>query len=60
MEHDASDQEPLEIPFHGSELLHDSTYNKDAAFSSEERESLNLRGLPPPSCARLARKASAA
>jgi malic enzyme len=48
MEHDADDRKPLEIPFHGSELLHDPAYNKDAAFSSEERDRLNLRGLLPP------------
>jgi len=48
MGHDADDREPLEIPFHGSELLHDPAYNKDAAFSFEERDRLNLRGLLPP------------
>ena len=48
MEYDADDRKPIEIPFHGSELLHDPAYNKDAAFSSEERDRLNLRGLLPP------------
>lgn len=49
MEHDAVVQEQLEIPVHGATLLRDPTYNKDAAFSPEERNTLKLRGLLPPS-----------
>jgi malic enzyme len=40
--------ESLDVPFHGAELLHEPTYNKDAAFSQDERDRLGLRGLLPP------------
>ena len=32
----------------GIELLRDPQYNKDNAFTDEERDSLHLRGLLPP------------
>lgn len=38
----------VEVPFSGSRILHDPIYNKGAAFSSEERDKLKLRGLLPP------------
>ena len=38
----------VEAPFTGPQLLRDPTYNKGAAFTSEERDQLKLRGLLPP------------
>ncbi|MHB8865742.1 MAG: NAD-dependent malic enzyme [Pirellulaceae bacterium] len=38
----------LEVPFRGAQLIQSPLYNKDAAFTSEERQSLGLQGLLPP------------
>jgi malic enzyme len=38
----------LEPAIRGVQLLHDPTYNKDAAFTQEERDWFGLRGLLPP------------
>ncbi|MFW6170065.1 MAG: NAD-dependent malic enzyme [Planctomycetota bacterium] len=37
-----------EVPVRGASLIQNPVYNKDAAFSHEERERLGLRGLLPP------------
>lgn len=39
---------PGTVPFTGVNLLRDPMYNKDAAFTVEERKRLNLDGLLPP------------
>ena len=38
----------VEVPARGAELLHDARYNKDSAFTTEERQRLGLHGLLPP------------
>jgi len=38
---------PLKVPYRGAELLQSPQYNKDAAFSVEERIQLHLDGLLP-------------
>jgi malic enzyme len=38
----------VEVPARGAELLHDARYNKDSAFTAEERHRLGLHGLLPP------------
>ncbi len=44
-----SDQdEVLEVPFRGAQLIQSPKYNKDAAFTQEERQTLGLQGLLPP------------
>jgi malic enzyme len=45
---ETGDQEHVEVPFRGAQLLHDPTYNKDTAFTPEERRALHLCGLLPP------------
>jgi malic enzyme len=35
-------------PLTGERLLHEPAYNKDSAFTAEERDALGLRGLLPP------------
>ena len=40
--------EVLEVPFRGAQLIQSPLYNKDAAFTLEERQSLGLQGLLPP------------
>jgi malate dehydrogenase (oxaloacetate-decarboxylating)(NADP+) len=40
----------LEIP-HGLEILHDPAFNKGTAFTLEERQQFDLRGLVPPGVA---------
>ncbi len=37
-----------EVPMRGAALIQSPRYNKDAAFTFEEREQLGLRGLLPP------------
>ncbi len=37
-----------EVPLRGAPLVQSSIYNKDAAFSIDERQRLGLRGLLPP------------
>jgi malic enzyme len=37
-----------EVPLRGAALIQNPAYNKDAAFSFEERKQLGLRGLLPP------------
>jgi len=44
----ASSLESSSVPLSGVQLLRDPTYNKDAAFSQEERRKLKLGGLLPP------------
>jgi len=39
---------PKQVPCRGVELLRNSLFNKDAAFSSSERRALGLEGLLPP------------
>ena len=41
-------QTSIQVPERGVELLRNSLYNKDAAFSSAERRALGLEGLLPP------------
>ena len=44
-----SDQDDvLEVPFRGAQLIQSPRYNKDAAFTQEERQTLGLQGLLPP------------
>ena len=38
----------LEVPFVGAQLIQSPTYNKDAAFTPAERVALGLQGLLPP------------
>lgn len=38
----------VRVPCVGADLLHNALYNKDAAFSLEERRQLKLEGLLPP------------
>ncbi len=38
----------LEVPLQGAALIQNPIYNKDAAFSLEERQRLGLQGLLPP------------
>ena len=38
----------LEVPFRGAQLIQSPIYNKDAAFPEDERQSLRLQGLLPP------------
>lgn len=38
---------PLKVPYIGAELLRNPQYNKDAAFSAQERVHLRLEGLLP-------------
>jgi malic enzyme len=38
----------FEVPYDGTKLLQNPLYNKDAAFSREERRRLRLEGLLPP------------
>ncbi len=38
----------VKAPFSGPRLLHESQWNKDGAFSPQERNALRLRGLLPP------------
>ncbi|MFO7903122.1 MAG: NAD-dependent malic enzyme [Planctomycetota bacterium] len=42
------DQGYQKVPVRGASLIQNPVYNKDAAFSHEERERLGLRGLLPP------------
>ena len=45
----ASDHEEiLDVPFRGAQLIQNPKYNKDAAFTHEERLALGLQGLLPP------------
>jgi malic enzyme len=44
----AGKQQPIEVPYRGTRLLHDPAYNKDTAFPLAEREQLGLSGLLPP------------
>lgn len=41
-------EEFLEVPLRGAPLIQNPIYNKDAAFSYEERQRLGLQGLLPP------------
>jgi len=41
-------QASIQVPHRGVELLRNSLYNKDAAFSAAERRDLGLEGLLPP------------
>jgi len=43
-------EETLPVVRQGRELLTDSLLNKGTAFSMEERDKLNIRGLVPPRC----------
>lgn len=44
----AKDPRPSVPPFKGLQIIRDPVYNKDAAFSREERRTLKLDGLLPP------------
>ncbi len=35
-----------QVPYTGARLLHDARYNKDSAFSPQEREWMGLRRAP--------------
>ena len=48
MRHTVPNTVIVEVPFRGAELLHDPSYNKDGAFTADERDRLGLRGLLPP------------
>jgi malic enzyme len=45
--HDDAPRQTTKPPCGGAQLLRDPMYNKGAAFSPQEREQLNLRGLMP-------------
>ena len=48
----------IEVPFRGVELLEHPLFNKDAAFSEEEREAFGLHGLLPPRAVGIAQQVS--
>ena len=45
---DYQDTDYREVTVRGVQLIQNAIYNKDAAFSLDERERLGLRGLLPP------------